>query len=364
MNLSQDFYKQPILEINNLIKTSSSFSVMGVSDFGRTIFLKHLANIKKYQFVFVDAYDLNSLTQTNLFKKLLEELGGKTNQLSEEEIILECKDLLNKQAKKANSKLVVIFNRFDLLHSEYEKTFFDYLRALNLVNKEKITFIYGICTSLHTIAEESLMGSDLILYSQIYYLPLYSTSDLEILIKKYGPISNNKKSFEKAIYLSGGHMQLAQLILQSKYQQDLIKDEFIQLCLKNIYKHLNSKQKKIVKNITWKKKNKVDDLYLKQTGFIKNNQLFSPLMEEYIKSITNKKLSVKENKLFKLLQKNLGSVVSRDEIFEKVWDNEQDNATDWALDALAYRLRKNPAFVTQGFELENHKKIGYQLVRR
>lgn len=75
------------------------------------------------------------------------------------------------------------------------------------------------------------------------------------------------------------------------------------------------------------------------------------------------RLPVKESKLFKLLRKNLGNTVSKDEIFIEIWNENSEEATDWALDALIYRLRKHPFMITNGYIIESHKKIGYTLIQ-
>ena len=179
---------------------------------------------------------------------------------------------------------------------------------------------------------------------------------------------DEKKAIERALELSGGHFQLFQLLLKNKLQQNLLDDDFIKLCLKNIYVHLNYYQKNQVLKVALGKDVDIADEYLFKTGMVKKLdtkfKLFSPLFEEYVKTQGRLKLPVKENRLFKLLKNNLGEVVPRDEIFRVVWEDNLDNATDWALDALSYRLRKNPYLLNSGYVLENHKKIGYSLVKK
>ncbi len=75
------------------------------------------------------------------------------------------------------------------------------------------------------------------------------------------------------------------------------------------------------------------------------------------------KLPVKEAKLFKLLRQNAGKVVSKDEIFSEVWPEGDNGATDWALDALIYRLRKHPFMQSHHYIIESHKKVGYTLIQ-
>ncbi|MBI2597455.1 winged helix-turn-helix domain-containing protein [Candidatus Daviesbacteria bacterium] len=59
----------------------------------------------------------------------------------------------------------------------------------------------------------------------------------------------------------------------------------------------------------------------------------------------------------------MGNVVSKDEIFTEVWGEESENATDWALDALIYRLRKHPFLKAHGYIIESYKKVGYSLIQ-
>jgi DNA-binding response OmpR family regulator len=99
-------------------------------------------------------------------------------------------------------------------------------------------------------------------------------------------------------------------------------------------------------------------------------KLFTPLLAEYIKTNLPVKLPAKEAKLFKLLRKNIGKVTSKDEIFTEVWGEENIDATgksdlptDWALDALIYRLRKHPFITSHGYIIESHKKVGYTLIQ-
>lgn len=74
------------------------------------------------------------------------------------------------------------------------------------------------------------------------------------------------------------------------------------------------------------------------------------------------KLPPKEALLFSLLKRNEGKAVSKDELFKVIWQN-SDEVTDWSLNALIYRLRKNPTFSSSGYTIESQKKIGYYLLK-
>ena len=66
----------------------------------------------------------------------------------------------------------------------------------------------------------------------------------------------------------------------------------------------------------------------------------------------------------------MGSVVSKDEIFAQVWPEKSEDVTgksdlptDWALDALIYRLRKHPFMKANNYIIESQKKVGYTLIQ-
>lgn len=366
MSLNHDFYKKPTAEIKKLIVSSISFSAIGISDFGRTVFLKYLTTLPfADKFVFVDIYDLAPYSRIEFFNLLLTQLRGENKQInSEEGVVALCRKRLE-ELVKLHQKIVIILNRLDLVHFPFDRNFLDNLRTLWQVDNLKIIFIFGICTPIHAIAKESMRGSDVLFYSNIFYLPLYSRDDLKILAEKFSPPVEDQEVFDKALTLSGGHFQLFQLLLKNKLQKNVLDDDFIKLSLKNILRRLNHKQKKILIDIALGKKITVDDPYLLQTRMVQKEKvgyrLFTPLLQDYLKLYHQSKLSAKEQKLFHLLRQNLAKVVSREEIFNSVWGEGDAGATDWALDALAYRLRKNPFFINFGYNLQSHKKLGFSL---
>src|SRR3990167_9341979 len=139
-------------------------------------------------------------------------------------------------------------------------------------------------------------------------------------------------------------------------------DQFVKQQMKSLMGYLDYQQSKQVQKIALGKNVDEVDEYLLGVGMVKtvgsSYQLFTPLLAQYIKENMPIKLPAKEAKLFKLLKNNMGKVVSKDEIFSTVWPNSED-ATDWALDALIYRLRKHPFMLSHGYIIESNKKVGY-----
>ncbi len=176
---------------------------------------------------------------------------------------------------------------------------------------------------------------------------------------------------EKLLDLSGGHNQLFRIMLSSQKQHNLLLDQFVKMQLKELVDYLNYHQRKQLQKIALGKTVPEIDEYLLGVGLVKNSslqpptsnfQLFTPLLAEYIKTHMPVKLPVKEAKLFKLLRKNMGSTISKYEIFQEVWPEDNEDATDWALDALIYRLRKHPFMHANNYIIESHKKVGYTLI--
>ena len=341
-NLGKDFAKEKLADFKELIDSSRSFVVLSMPGVGVSYFLKYLATQSFAKFFHIDIYSLPSLTQEEFFKLLSKELGEKLEILA-----------------KKHSKIVLIFSRFDQLKKEFNNQFLSSLQSLTNIAPGKIVLIFTSTKPLTDISAEILTGGNLNFFSEILYFKPYSEKDLRKLLTIEPP----REVSDEIVKLSGGHNQLLQILRRSQKQQNLLLDQFVKLQLKGLIDYLDYSQRKQLQKIALGKKVEDIDEYLLGVGLInKDWKIFTPLLAEYIKQNVNVKLPVKEAKLFKLLRKSVGNVVSKDEIFAEVWP-EEDGATDWALDALIYRLRKHPFIKTNGYIIESHKKIGYTLIQ-
>lgn len=239
------------------------------------------------------------------------------------------------------------------------------LKSLGLINRDKISFIFGICRRIESLIDPNIEDIDLNMLANTLYIEPYSREDLKELINYYGPYRNiSDKEFDAFANLSGGHFQLFQLLMQSEQTEYLESNPYIKISLTNIYNHLTFGQKTTLKKII-DGKSVAPDSYLINTGLVKESdkgyKVFSKLFEEFIYK-QNTKLPKKESDLLRLLKQNKNKIVSKEDIFNTVWGKENIDATDWALDALIYRLRRNSRFKLSGFTIESHKKIGYRLI--
>lgn len=368
-SLGKDYAKEKMADFKNLIEENRSFIVLSMPGVGVSYFLKYLSMQSFAKFFHIDLYSLPALTHDELYKLILTELGVKSTNKSEEQLLVDTKKHLEKLSKE-NSKIVLIFSRFDQLKKEFYNKFLSNLQSLTSVSEGKIVLIFTSILPINQICNEPLDGGNINFYSEELFFKPYSDADLRKLITLEPPRPTPKDVLDNVIKLSGGHNQLLQILRRSQKQQNLLLDQFVKLQLKGLIDYLNYTQRKILQKIALGKKVEEVDEYLLGVGMVKQStpggvefELFTPLLEEYIKQNLPVKLPVKEAKLFKLLKSSIGKIVTKDEIFIEVWGENDENATDWALDALIYRLRKHPFIKSHGYIIESHKKVGYTLIQ-
>lgn len=369
--LGADFAKENLNNFRQLINASLSFVVVSMPGVGVSYFLKYLATRDFAHFIHIDLYSLPSLTQHEFYKLLLTELGGKPGTKTDQELLSESKKAIQALSQKG-AKIVIIFSRFDQLKDVFDWNFLSNIQSLSTVIPEKVVLIFTSIKPLYEIVSpETLAGGNLNFYSENLYFKPYSKDDLKKLLKIEPARPVSKEKLEQTLDLSGGHNQLLHILLSSPKEQ-LLLDRFVKMQMKELVDYLDYHQRKQVQAITQRKSITDIDEYLLGVGLVQNikspisniqYQLFSPLLAEYIKTNAPVKLPVKESVLFKLLRKNMGNTVSKEEIFKEVWGLNNENATDWALDALIYRLRKHPFITTNGYIIESHKKVGYTLIQ-
>lgn len=361
--LGPDFAKEKVADFKRLIDSSQSFTVISMPGVGVSYFLKYLSCQDFAHFIHVDLYNLPTLSQHEFFRMLHRDLGGKPSSATDEQIFIDTKEILSKLALK-HEKIVIIFSRFDALKKDFDANFLSNLQSLTTLALGKIVLIFTAIKPLDELSPEAVSGGNLPFYSKLVYFKPFSASDL----KKLFTLDHTQKAhpnLEKMIKMSGGHNQLLHIFMNSQKANNLLLDKFVTLQLKDLYNYLDYQQKKQVQKIALGKKIEEVDEYLLGVGYAtgsSNYNLFSPVLAQYIKINIPHKLPVKEKALFNLLRKNIGNVVSKDEIFASVW-HDSEEASDWALDALIYRLRKHPFIQSHGYIIESHKKVGYTLIQ-
>ncbi len=363
-DLGSDFAKEKLVEFKKLIDSSQSFTVVSMPGVGVSYFLKYLACQDFAYFIHIDLYSLPSLNQHEFYRMFLRDLKEDPAGKSDEQVFIETKEILNKLASKYG-KIVIIFSRFDQLKKDFDENFLSNLQSLTSVSQGKIVLIFTAIKPLYELTPQAVTGGNLPFYSRILYFKPFLAKDM----KKLFLLEHTQKAhpaLDKMIDLCGGHVQLLNVFNNSQKKNNLLLDKFVTLQLRDLYNYLDYAQKKQVQKIALGKNVLEVDEYLLGAGYVtqkaSNYYLFSPILAEYIKTNIPVRLPVKERALFNLLRKNIGKVIAKDEIFSEVWADSPD-ASDWALDALIYRLRNHPFIKSHGYIIESHKKVGYTLIQ-
>lgn len=371
--LGPDFAQDALKDFKQLIDSGVSFVTHSMPGVGASYFLKYLTSQNFAFFIYIDLYELPSLTQHEFYRMFLSDLGGKPAAKTDEQTFLEAKQILKKLSQQ-HDRIVIIFSRFDQLKNELDENFLSNLQSLTTQSSGpprgeagKIVAIFTAIKPIIELAPEAVIGGNLNFYSRSLYFKPFSKKDLKKLLTIDPEQRTSEENFDRLLNLSGGHNQLLHILLNSQKQQNLLLDQFVRLQLKELIDYLDYQQRKQIQKIAFGKKLDEVDEYLLGVGMVRMEdsqyKLFSPLFEEYIRSYLVPRLPQKEYKLFKLLRQNIGKIVSKDELFQVLWTDDPDKATDWALDALIYRLRKHPFIKSQGLIIESYKKVGYSLIQ-
>jgi hypothetical protein len=362
--LDSGFCKEYSTIANKLISASISFTLIGMEGVCISTFLRYLALQEYAHFVYLDVRALSTHTNEEFFRLLLQELGYTQRVKNDEDLLTFCRNQLSMLSKKHN-RIVIIINRFHHLNESINRGLLSNLRSLHDVDKSKIVFVTTALKPFYELPLEVIGDSNMELFSKIVYFRPYSLEDMKKILNISVLELRSTDEIPAALEYAGGHVNLLQLLLRTDYLNNPLADPFIKLQLKMIYDGFTSSQKRQIQQLVNGKRIAVDE-YLYQLGMLKEAQgkkeLFSPLMQQYIASETPQKLSNKESKLFFLLKKNKNKIVSKDVIFSHVWKDEPDEASDWALNALVYRLRKTPYYINSGYDIESYKGRGYKIV--
>ncbi len=362
---SLNFQKELFGKISALINQSQNICLISLKGVGSTIFFKHLASSGLAKFVYLDCHLVTSINEQNFFNLILKELGSEADCKNKEEFLGKATKIIDSIFKKA-TKIVIICNHFNHLEKIFGRDFFNVLRNLEETYPGRLSFVFHLYKPILEIISESELGFNVNLFIQTLYLKPYSVSDLVQITRALFDSEAKDEWVSRAIDLSGGHSLLLRLLLRTSQIENPVLDPFIKLSLKELLASFSYRQRKTIEKIAEEKPEGGIDPFLLDTGFVTQKEgkyrLFTPLICSYIKSNSHLKLSANEEKLFKLLKKNRGKLISKDEIFSYVWE-EDTFASDWALNSMIYRLRQNPVFKQQGYVIENHKKRGYILIK-
>ncbi len=349
--------------VATMLSQRQTVSVLGMPGSGISLFLKELCKANLGHSVYIDVFGISQLTSLELFRTLAASLGVKSIGDSDTLIVKECIKRLE-QLTRTKGTVIIYFAGFDQLVNVLDTSLLQHLQALARCADGKVKLVFGLCISLKKLIPDALFDSGLRLFGNRYYLKPHSSDELKYLLETYGPPGwSSAPNLEGMIKLSGGHFQLLMTLLSHQADLSDIPTKPADPLFKNLYDHLLGPQRTIVRNLAQGRHLKASDEYLQGIGMVApHGTLFSPLFSDYLAGLYGQRLPAKEQRLFSLLKRSLGSVVPKRVIIDTVW-KDSEVGSEWALNALIYRLRKHPAFVAKGYTIENHKKVGYILTK-
>jgi hypothetical protein len=350
-----------------VIDSGSSCTLVGIPYVGITPFFRYLAGKTFEYFIYIDVHALSAPTKEDLLFALYKELDGTNIKSSYNEILEACKKQLLTLVQQ-KGKVIILINQIDYLRASFNEGLFINLRALLEVQKNKIIFIISATKPLYEYQEINLYERNLGFASKIIYFPPHNQSDLKEKTLTY-PISlrPSKKDLECLYLFSGGHATLFHILLKTNYFNDPLKDSLIVSHLQSIYENYSSPQRFQLRKIAEGKRVSDLDPFLLKIGLVRETptgyELFTPLLRDYILSLSPTRFTKKEKKLFSLFKKYKNKIISKDTLIETVWEDKASEVTDYALTSLIKRLRKHHLLKKNNYFILNERGEGYKLVK-
>ena len=287
----------------------------------------------------------------------------------------------------------LFFVGFDRMKDVLTPEFFANLEGIKSSNQQ-VAFIFTSFQPLKRLVPSVFPKTSWALFFRNIYIPPAKREDVEIIFntykKRYGV--NLPEELESYLFeLVDGYTQYLQLALiylhgrkeKIKTKEELLlglnSDERINLQSEELWESLDKNAQEVLLKIANGEKILAEDkrksIYLWNTGFVKipgaNNNIFSPIFEQYVKQKevktgnkdTNNEFSKKENLLFNFLLENKDKICEREQVIENVWPEEEElGVSDWAIDKLVARVRSKLKEQDNNYEIQTIKTRGYKLV--
>lgn len=379
-------------------------NILGFLAYNKSIKQKHLGDsISSFHFVLVNFTELRkrSLYDTTKFfflalldsfrERKMQDIYDKINAIFKEGITVSdelvlfhgLKKVIDLLAIEKQLTIVLLFDRFEEYIPMLTPEFFTNLRVLRNRAKYHFSVVFSVNRPLEETLEPTLFADFHEFFANhIVYLPLLDQPGIDFRIAYLEKITEkkvDKKLLEKVLHLTGGHMKLTRLaletILASSNQQLAISSEFllsqktIQNALYEIWNYLTpAEQTHMAKHLFGKEYLDEHTTMLTQLHLLKDETVLIPLFETFVQTefkdkqvgkesivfdqnsndikkgsaTLSDKLTSSEFKLLRYLIQNAEKIVERNDIVNAVWGDAKSTAgvTDQALDQLIFRLRK------------------------
>lgn len=287
---------------------------------------------------------------------------------------------------------VLFFLRFDRIAGVATPEFINNLEGLKDATNQQLAYVFTSYRSLDVLAPEVFAKISLSAFAHNMCIKPFKKEDIKIVSKVYLQRYNLKlseKQKENLFDLVDGYIQYLQLALialrEKSHMPDtkealfavLCEDERIMSQSEELWESLMPNERGVLQNIVKGKPvtdaDRKDGKYLWDTGFIKEDQVFSPLFVHYVQQKEKAgigdsgsvEFSKKEHMLFAYLEKHVDAICEREDVIAAVWPEvESFGVSDWAVDRLVARVRNKLKMQKSPYEIQTVKTRGYKLINK
>lgn len=300
------------------------------------------------------------------------------------EILITQTDLKNFliKLKSFESKKIVISIGLYVKYKEDCNWFIDELN--DFYNKNQTNLKYYIFSTVGTIYKSLSIGKKITSKS----LLILKNLDKENSYKQINEVSKKTDSkiheddCQKILELSGGHIGFLKRITLLKVNypdlelevSSLLKKEEILNWINEIILDMPEEISNILKKyINLKKVDTNERDLLEKFGYLKDGEVFSPLLETYLEKYfkqslkipisLQKELSNRETNLLQELITNQNSFIEKDSVAKLIWgDDWLDKYSDWAINQFLHRFKKKlEKFQNYSLIIKRGKGISLQI---
>lgn len=349
------------------IRTKMKFFMENADYFG-------LNKIGKYKIAYINPYEMIESTPGEYFRLMINSLG-ETVEMENKNSLLSLKEKIANLLNFHNH-IIFIFGEFNKVN--FSSQFYNNLFGLYQLNRAKIHYVFNLSQDILPWEIDKYDQLLPLLEQNKIYFPLSQEADSWFMLNKFieqYPCSVAESLM--AMEMAGGHPSLLGACLRflnlnplkerETVIESLSKQTVVKIILEDIWRVLGEEEKNFLVQLvggSLSRDSKIP-IYLKETQIVRTNNgqlvLFSPLFARFVERKQKRKqlsldpksnqiligglpaqsVSFSEYQLLKTFLKNPNKIISRDMLAEVLWqENSYEKYSDWAIDRLAYRLRK------------------------
>ncbi|MCL5090931.1 MAG: winged helix-turn-helix domain-containing protein [Patescibacteria group bacterium] len=339
------------------------------------------SKLGKYQIFYFDLDSLPEESEEGYFQFMLNTMGLMPSQT--QKAFFTVKETIG-QWLKDGYHLIFILGRFDDLN--FSETFFNNLKALWDLDCTKIHFLFAVNRNLNL---EKYGKLKTVLSQNCLYFSLLAKKDELFVLKRLANLYHykvNRDQEKEILALAGGHPTFIRILLKIFSEEKAFHlSEELKIIIADLWESFSGEEKKYLSKLAKQERVETCQERLLALKVIRDNKIFSPLFEDFIKEKAlekipevafdkengrllidrepvKEKLSLREYQLLANFWQKQNQVITREEIAEILWGKDAyEKYSDWSIDKIIYQLRKKIKEIgLQENQLEAVKGRGYR----